>query len=199
MISAPAAGIETLSVVIGAWRRGTQAEAESEGGMSAKSKHHWNQRIMGEMVHVRWYLRFRRFKEDALDLRRSSNMRRSLYVAASWSGWKDPLGIVGGVDLGGMAFETGARTSGRTGPKVGSSVRSPPSSSSWGGEGGRRGRCGRLSRRMVVIRGHHAPISRLCSSRGWVTTPKTPEKLDAVHGPGNTRGGGSLRYSRRGL
>ena len=37
-------------------------------------------------------------------------MRRSLYVAASWGGWKDPLGIiVGGVNLGGMAFETDAR------------------------------------------------------------------------------------------
>ena len=64
------------------------------------------------MRYVRWYLRFRRFKEEALDLRRSSNMRRSLYVAASWGGWKDPLGIiVGGVDLGGMAVEkdTGTR------------------------------------------------------------------------------------------
>ena len=37
-------------------------------------------------------------------------MRRSLYVAVSWGGWKDPFGIiVGGVDLGGMAFEKGAR------------------------------------------------------------------------------------------
>lgn len=36
-------------------------------------------------------------------------MRRSLYVAASWGGWKDPLGIiVGGVDLGGMAVEKDA-------------------------------------------------------------------------------------------
>ena len=86
---------------------------------------------MGEMVDVRWYLRFRRFKEDALDLRRSSNMRRSLYVAASWGGWKDPLGIVGGVDLGGMAFEADARASGRTGPKAGSSIQSSSSSSSW--------------------------------------------------------------------
>ena len=38
-------------------------------------------------------------------------MRRSLYVAASWGGWKDPLGIiVGGVDLGGMAVEKDAGT-----------------------------------------------------------------------------------------
>ena len=63
------------------------------------------------MAHAHWYLRFRRFKEEALDLRRSSNIRRSLYVAVSWGGWKDPLGIiVGGVDLGGMTFN---RTCGR--------------------------------------------------------------------------------------
>ena len=51
-------------------------------------------------------------------------MRRSLYVAASWGGWKDPLGIiVGGVDLGGMAFETDANASGRTSPKARLSIR----------------------------------------------------------------------------
>ena len=41
-------------------------------------------------------------------------------------------------------------------------------------EKGRKGRCRRLSRRVVVIRGHHA-ISRSRSSRVGVTTQKTPE------------------------
>ena len=164
---------------------------ESGGGMSARNKYHWNQRILTETMHARWYLRFRRLKEEALDLRRSSNMRRSLYVAASWGGWKDPLGImVGGINLGGMTFETDARASGRASPKARFSIRSP----SWEcGDKGRKGRCRRLSRRVVVIKGHHT-TSRLCSSRVRLERTIAAEP-HAAHRPGNPGGGGSLRFS----
>jgi len=109
---------------------------------------------MAKMVHAHWYLRFRRFRDEALDLRRSSNMRRSLYVAASWGGWKDPLGIiVGGDDLGGMAFEITARASGRAGPKAWISVWSSSWSSSWAW----RGRVGSLLPSVTTCGGDPGP------------------------------------------
>jgi len=147
---------------------------------------------MAEEMHAHWYLRFRRFKMEAFDLRRSSNMLRSLYVAASWGGWKDPLGIiVGGVDLGGMAS--------------GTEVRVAQSQSGWKAfytivvfvvaavvEKVRMGRCRRSSRRVAVISGDHT-IFRFRSSALGSLRPTTPRHLHhhqtshVVRRPGNRR------------
>jgi len=140
-------------------------------------------------MHAHWYLRFRRFKEEALDLRRSSNMRRSLYVAVSWGGWKDPFGIiVGGVDLGGMAFGTDASSSSssRAGVREGGGSLSPSVTACGGGD-----------------QRSSYDLAFPCRV-GATTTQKTPEtkilaEPHVVHKPGYRGGGGSLRLRRRSL
>jgi len=144
------------------------------------------------MVHAHWYLRFRRFSEEALDLRRSSNMRRSRYVAASWGGWKDPFGIiVGGVDLGGMVFENDARTVVVVVVGVvreGGESLSPSVTTCGGGD----------------QRSSYDLVLPVFPCRVGAATPKTPEteilaKPHVVHRPGDRGGGGSLRLCRRSL
>jgi len=144
------------------------------------------------MVHAHWYLRFRRFREEALDLRRSSNMRRSLYVALSWGGWKDPFGIiVGGVDLGGMAFEKGVHAVVAVVVGVVKERRGSLSSSVTTCGGGDQ-------------RSSYDLALPVLPCRVGVATPKTPEteilaEPHVVHGPRDRGGGGSLRLRRRSL
>ena len=120
-------------------------------------------------------------------------MRRSLYVAVSCGGWKDPFGIiVGGVDLGGMAFEKGARAVVAVVVGVGV-VR----------EGG-----GSLSPSVTTCGGDQRSSYDLAlpvfPRRVGVATPKTPEteilaEPHVIHRPGDRGGGGSLRLCRRSL
>jgi hypothetical protein len=146
-------------------------------------------------MHAHWYLRFRRFKMEALDLRRSSNRRRSLYVALSWGGWKDPLGIiVGGVDLGGIASRR-PFASRSPSPRV------------------RGFLCDRRRRRGEGEEGTLSPSVTTCGGDQKTSIQDSSYDLaasalsasavaadpHAVHRPGNRRGGSSLRFSRRGL